>query len=74
MKRVLTNHKHVQESLAVSYGYERVKHAESSPGLKKELYERMLSILYEEPQTLATLLGVAQHEEVDALVQVGCGW
>ena len=52
---VLSNHKMVQEHLARHYGYQRI---ELMPGMSgstfsKLLYERMVSIFYEEPQYLS---------------------
>ncbi|KAL1503593.1 hypothetical protein AB1Y20_012070 [Prymnesium parvum] len=72
VKLVLANHKLVHESLAKSCGYERLKLANPGVGtnFKKELYERMLSVLYEDPQSLSAILKMAEPAEVDALVQV----
>ena len=52
VKLVLANHKMVHESLARSYGYQRVELWPANIGSKfaREPYERMVSILYEEPQ------------------------
>jgi len=71
---VLSNHKMVHESLTKHYGYTRI---ELLPGLKassfeKGLYERMISILYEEPQYLSVMLRKAEADQVDRLVQVIC--
>jgi len=72
VKLVLANHKLVHESLAKSYGYERIELMSAAVGtkLEKELYERMMSVLYEEPQYLSVMLRKAEPAEVDALVQV----
>lgn len=37
---------------------------------EQELYERMMSIIYEEPQYLSVLLRMAELTEVDAFVHV----
>ena len=71
---VLSNHKMVHESLCKHYGYERI---ELMPGLsgsvfQKGMYERMISILYEEPQYLSVMLRKAEADEVDRLVAVIC--
>ena len=44
VKLVLANHKLVHESLAKSYGYERIELMSASVGTKfeKELYEKMM--------------------------------
>jgi hypothetical protein len=64
----------VHESLCKHYGYQRI---ELMPGLagsvfRKELYERMASILYEEPQYLSVMLRKAEADEVDRLVAIIC--
>jgi hypothetical protein len=71
---VLSNHKMVHESLCKSYGYQRI---ELMPGLsgsvfQKSHYEKMISILYEEPQYLSVMLRKAETDEVDRLVSVIC--
>jgi len=71
---VLSNHKIVHESLCKSYGYQRI---ELMPGLsgsvfQKSHYEKMISILYEEPQYLSVMLRKAETDEVDRLVSVIC--
>ena len=71
---VLSNHKMVHESLCKHYGYERI---ELMPGLSgnafsKAMYERMISILYEEPQYLSVMLRKAESDQVDRLVSVIC--
>ena len=72
VRLVLQNHKMVQESLARSYGYNRIElwPAEIDLHFEKELYERMMSQLYEEPQYIAALLRRAEPAEVDLLVEV----
>ena len=72
VRLVLQNHKMVQESLARSYGYNRIElwPAEIDLHFEKELYERMMSQLYEEPQYIAALLRRAEPAEVDQLVEV----
>tara|TARA_B110001452_G_scaffold11041_1_gene9183 strand:+ start:3615 stop:8069 length:4455 start_codon:yes stop_codon:yes gene_type:complete len=72
VKLVLANHKMVHESLARSYGYVRIELWPAEIGMKfeKELYERMVSHLYEEPQYLAALLRRAEPHEVDLLVDI----
>ena len=69
---VLLNAKTVQESLARSYGYQRIElwPAEMNLGFEKRPYERMASIIYEEPQHVAVLLKRADAREVDPLVAV----
>ena len=49
VKLVLANHKMVHESLARSYGYGRIELWPAEIGMRfdKELYEKMLSTLYE---------------------------
>jgi len=64
----------VHESLCKSYGYQRI---ELMPGLsgsvfQKSHYEKMISILYEEPQYLSVMLRKAETDEVDRLVSVIC--
>ena len=71
---MLSNHKMVHESLCKSYGYQRI---ELMPGLsgsvfQKSHYEKMISILYEEPQYLSVMLRKAETDEVDRLVSVIC--
>ena len=71
VRLVQQNHKMVQESLARSYGYNRIElWPEIDLHFEKELYERMMSQLYEEPQYIAALLRRAEPAEVDQLVEV----
>lgn len=63
---VLANHKMVHETLCKHYGYERreLMPGVKSSGFSKQLYERMLSILYEEPANLSVMLKRTEQEEV----------
>merc|ERR1740124_1633173 len=62
----------VHESLNRSYGYGRIELWPAELGVKfeKELYERMLSCLYEDPQYLAALLRRSEPQEADLLVDL----
>ena len=65
VKLVLANHKMVHETLTKHYGYKRI---ELMPGMKgssflRNMYGRMVSILYEEPQYLSIMLKKAEADE-----------
>ena len=71
---VLSNHRMVHESLCKYYGFQRI---ELMPGMsgstfQKGQYEKMISILYEEPQYLSVMLRKAESDEVDRMVAVIC--
>lgn len=73
VRLVLSNHKMVHESLCTTYGYQRI---DLMPGLgasnfQKDLYENLVSLLYEEPQYLSVMLKKAEPgESSDALTPV----